>query len=166
MDIEKVEADAKALAFETTSVMSGMLSAINPRWTRFAETWKSWSLRKKAIALVIVASFGGFVSAFGVSTLRLISGSYRSAYAYGHGQGITASDVNDRIEAAITAARASAPTRAQFNDLEAKVHQLEINLDVLGDQLSKQPAKITTGSIPKKKTKVVKSSASSWFSIP
>lgn len=140
MDIEKVEADAKALASETTSIMSGMLSAINPRWTRFAETWKSWSLRKKAIALVIVASFGGFVSAFGVSTLRLISGSYRSAYAYGHGQGVTKSDVSGMAH------------MSDISRIQRQVDEIKSQLSKIDDTIDKaQASRITTGSIPAKK---------------
>lgn len=165
VDTAKIEAEAKELAAETTSVISSLLGTWNPRWPRFVETWKGWSLRKKGIALVLAAAACGFVSAFGVSTLRLISGSYRSAYAYGHGQNVTPSEVKDQI----TAALASAPTRAQFNDLEAKVHQIEVEMQAVEDRLSASPAQITTGSIPKKspvKKPARKSASSSWFNLP
>lgn len=161
VDTAKIEAEAKELAAETTSVISSLLGTWNPRWPRFVETWKGWSLRKKGIALVLAAAACGFVSAFGVSTLRLISGSYRSAYAYGHGQNLTKSDISGMAH------------MSDISDIQRQIDGLKSQLASIDDKIDSavahKPAQITTGSIPKKapaKKASVKSSASSWFSLP
>jgi hypothetical protein len=160
-DLKTVEAEAKAVAAETTSVLSSLLGTWNPRWPRFVETWRGWSLRKRIEAGVVVVLLSGFVWYFGLSVMRLGIGGYRSAYAYGHGDYVTRTEVK-AVKDNIMATLASVPTQAQFSDLEAKVNELEAKV-----QAADKPAQITTGSIAKKRRAApVKSSASSWFSIP
>jgi hypothetical protein len=164
-DLKTVEAEAKQVAAETTSVISSLLGTWNPRWPRFVETWRGWNTRKRIEAGIAVAIFCGGVWYFGLSVWHLGVGSYRSAYAYGHGQNVTPDDVKAQIGAAVSSLRASLPTRDQVDNLDAKVKELDARLEAA--KLSEKPAPITTGSIPKKKKPApVKSSASSWFDLP
>jgi hypothetical protein len=161
VDTAKIEAEAKAVAAETTSVLSSLLGTWNPRWPRFVETWRGWPLRKRIEAGIAVAIFCGGIWYFGLSAWHLGVGGYRSAYAYGHGDYVTRTEVK-AVKDNIMATLASVPTQAQFSDLEAKVNELEAKV-----QAADKPAQITTGSIAKKRRPApVKSSASSWFSLP
>jgi hypothetical protein len=170
-DLKTVEAEAKAVAAETTSVLSSLLGTWNPRWPRFVETWRGWSLRKRIEAGIAVAIFCGGIWYFGLSVWHLGVGGYRSAYAYGHGNVVSLDDVKEQVktdvDGAMKKAAFDAPTKSQFNNLEAKVHQIEVEMQTIEDRLSTPPAQITTGSITKKRRPApVKSSASSWFSLP
>lgn len=164
----RVKADVKLagdIATETTSVVSSLFGMFNPRWPRFVDTWRGWNTRKRIEACVAVAIFCGGVWYFGLSVWYLGVGGYRSAYAYGHGDYVTRTEVKAAKDNILATALASAPTRTQFGDLEAKVQGMEARIYVL--EKKPEPAQITTGSIAKKrKPAPVKSSASSWFDLP
>ena len=165
VDTAKLEAEAKAVAAEVESAASGLLGALWPRWEKFKATWRSDTMRKKVITAVLIVAAGGFAWYFGLGVGRLALGSYRSAYAYGHDDYVTRVEVKAEKDNILATALASAPTNAQFRDLEAKVQDMEFRINAL--EKKPEPAQITTGSIAKKrKSAPVKSSASSWFDLP
>lgn len=162
VDTKKIKAEVNQVVAEAESAASGLMGMITPRWNQFVAKWKTYSLRKKVITGVLIVAGIGVCWEFGISTGRLVVGSYRSAYAYGHGDYVTRTEVKAEKDNIIETVLASAPTKTQFNDLEAKVHQLEFAVD----KLANTPAQITTGSISKKKkTAPIKSSAPTWFNF-
>lgn len=160
VDTAKLEAEAKAVAAEVESAASGLLGVLWPRWERFKTKWQSDTLRKKVITAVLIVAAGGFIWYFGLSVGRLTLGSYRSAYAYGHGENVTRAD--------ITASIKDMSSKADISDLQKQIDAIKSDIVSMDDRFDKAEAsKITTGSITKKrKPAPVKSSASSWFDLP
>lgn len=161
VDTAKIETEAKAIVAETESAASSLLSSLLPRWEKFKNTWQNDSLRKKVITATLIAVAGVFVWYFGLSIGRLTIGSYRSAYAYGHGDYVTRSEIRAEKENILATALASAPTRAQVNDLEAKVTAMEGRIG----ELEKKSQPTTTSPVTKKR-KAVPVKSSSWFDLP
>lgn len=163
VDTAKLKTDAKAAVAEVESAASGLLGALWPRWEKFKTTWQSDTLRKKVITAGLIVAAGGFAWYFGLGVGRLALGSYRSAYAYGHDDYVTRAEVKAAKDNVLETVLASAPTNAQFSDLETKVQGMESRINAL--EKKPEPAQITTGSIAKKrKSAPVKSS--SWFDLP
>lgn len=134
--MQKIEDEANAVIAETESVVSTALEAASPRWTKLVAAWKSWSMRKKLIAVTIAVVALVCAWEFSVDVGRLMLGSYRSAYSYGHGMNVTPDQVSDLSK--------------RMDTLESDNHQMRIELSAVEDKLSnvdKKPAKITTGSI-------------------
>jgi hypothetical protein len=71
--------------------------------------------------------------------------------------------VSEGDAATLAYARAGAPTKSEFNDLQAQVEKMKAEADAI------EAKQITTGSIPKKapvKRYVRKPASSSWLDLP
>lgn len=143
--VQKVESELKSIVAEAESTASGLLGTISPQWTKFAALWKSWSLQKKIIGSIVIIGVGIVLWAFSVDLSRLVLGSYRSAYTYGRGLEVDPSEVKGDIALALK----GVPSQAAFDALTARVAKIEA---ASKSNAPAAPSRITTGSIPKKKT--------------
>lgn len=140
IDYRTAWAKVKAYFAKTTSVLSGMLKALSPQWAKAEATWDGWTLTKRGIAVVILSAGALLAWKFSLDITRLVSGSYRSAYAYGHGQSVTKSDISGMAH------------MSDISRIQRQIDDLKSELASIDDKLDKaQASRITTGSIPAKK---------------
>jgi hypothetical protein len=151
VNLTKLETEAKSIVAETESAASGILGTISPQWAKFVTLWKSWSLKKKIIGGIVIGVSLAVLWAFSVDIGRLVLGSYRSAYTYGHSLEVDPSEVKGDIATALK----GVPSKADFDALTARVTKLET------EKQTQSTTKIMTGVIPKKKVPV--KPASSFF---
>lgn len=148
------EAEVKAkgwLAKAKTTVVNA--------WKWFwARSWKTKAAIGVGAVVALIVICGGTPSRQSVASL-VESDAYTKAE--------TESLISAGNTATLQAAIGHSATASQFNELEAQVHQMKVELDAVEGRLSTPTkAPITTGSIPtrKKKPAPVKAS-SSWFGI-
>ena len=144
LDVRKTWAKIKDGFAKVTSVISSMLKVVSPQWVRADAAWKAWTWTKRGIALGLLTGGAIIAHQFSVSIANL-----------GHSMQIARSDMSSMAKA------------SDISSLQRQIDEIKSQLSKIDDTIDNaQASRITTGSIPKKKTKVVKSSASSWFSIP
>lgn len=130
----------KAYFAKTTSVLSGMLKVVSPQWSKAETTWDGWTLTKRIIAGCIIGAFALTAWKFSLDITRLVSGSYRSAHAYGYGQNVSRSDLSGMAHVSDISA-----IQRQIDDLKSQLSKIDDTID------KAQASKITTGSLPTKK---------------
>lgn len=150
-DIEdKAITEAKEIAAEAESVLSQMIGFVTPRWDKFEVTWKTWSYRKKIVAVVIFALVGITAYEFIPSPMRLLGRGWDTAASYVPSRAkitpVTQSDLSALKDDVINSSAAVFVSKADFAALQKQVEDLK----------SAQAAKITTGSLPAKKFRKVK----------
>ena len=125
---------------KTTSVLSSMLKVVSPQWSKAETTWDGWTVTKRGIALGILAVGAVFAWKFSLDITRLVSGSYRSAHAYGYGQNVSRSDLSGMAH------------MSDISHIQRQIDDLKSQLSKIDDTLDKaQASKITTGSLQAKK---------------
>jgi hypothetical protein len=139
------------------------------RWSKATWAWaktlpakfRASSLKTKAIAVVavIIALMVIFDGVPSQSTVTAMVPDYMT-------RAQVRQMVSDGDATTLAYARASAPTRSEFNDLQAQVQKLNAQAEAIEAKLSSQ---ITTGSLPKKapvRRYVRKPASSSWLDLP
>lgn len=178
VNFSKIEAEAQHVAGEVkaeaktwcgylkswlgkiTAVISDMLKIFWPSWLKIESDWNKWTWAKRVIAIVVVLVVLAAGWAFSLDIGRLVLGGYRSAYTYGRGLEVTPSEVSSSIT------KATKGLQAKVESLTARITKLEADQKSIDDKLDQAAgAKITTGSITKKRKPVAKSS-SSFFNFP
>lgn len=140
LDYRTLWTKIKSLLAKTTSVLSSMLKVVSPQWSKAETTWDGWTVTKRGIALGILAVGALFAWRFSIDITRLVSGSYRSAHAYGYGPSVTKSDISGMAK------------MSDISRIQRQVDDLKSQLSKIDDTLDKaQASKITTGSLPAKK---------------
>ena len=125
---------------KTTSVLSSMLKVVSPQWSKAETTWDGWTVTKRGIALGILAVGAVLAWKFSIDITRLVSGSYRSAHAYGYGQNVSRSDISGMAKV------------SDIRRIQRQIDDLKAQLSKIDDTIDKaQASKITTGSLPTKK---------------
>lgn len=125
---------------KTTSVLSSMLKVVSPQWSKAETTWDGWTVTKRGIALGILTVGAVFAWKFSLDITRLVSGSYRSAHAYGYGQNVSRSDISGMAKV------------SDIRRIQRQIDDLKAQLSKIDDTIDKaQASKITTGSLPTKK---------------
>ena len=140
IDFRTAWTKVKAYFAKTTSVLSSMLKVVSPQWTKAEAAWDGWTLTKRIIAGCIIGVVALTAWKFSLDITRLVSGSYRSAYAYGHGQSVTKSDISGMAH------------MSDISRIQRQVDEIKSQLSKIDDTIDKaQVSRITTGSIPAKK---------------
>lgn len=128
-------------AKQATSVVSDAIAIFIPQWAKAENAWKGYNLAKKAMFATVIAGSVFLALKFSVDIGRLSLGSYRSAYAYGHGQSVTKSDISGMAH------------MSDISRIQRQVDEIKSQLSKIDDTIDKaQASRITTGSIqqPKK----------------
>lgn len=158
LDYRTAWTKAKIAWAKTTSVLSSMLKIVSPQWSKAETTWDGWTVTKRGIALGILAVGALFAWKFSLDITRLVSGSYRSAHAYGYGQNVSRSDLSGMAHMSDISA-----IQRQIDDLKSEL----ASIDDKFDKAQAQSSRITTGSLPKKKKPApVKASQSYRLVLP
>ena len=140
LDYRTLWTKIKSASTKTTSVLSSMLKVVSPQWVRAEMTWDGWTVTKRGIALGILAVGALFAWKFSIDITRLVSGSYRSAHAYGYGQNVSRSDLSGMAH------------MSDISRIQRQIDDLKSQLSKIDDTIDKaQASKITTGSLPAKK---------------
>lgn len=142
IDVRKIADRIRRAGALVTSVLSSMLKVVSPQWTKAEATWDGWTLTKRVIAGCVIGILALTAWKFSLDVTRLVSGSYRSAYAYGHGQNLTKSDISGMAH------------MSDISSLQRQIDALKSQLSSVRDMTEKEQAsKITTGSIQQSKKK-------------
>ncbi len=140
IDFRTAWTKVKAYFAKTTSVLSSMLKVVSPQWTKAEAAWDGWTVTKRGIALGILAVGAVLAWKFSIDITRLVSGSYRSAHAYGYGQNVSRSDISGMAKV------------SDIRRIQRQIDDLKAQLSKIDDTIDKaQASKITTGSLPTKK---------------